>query len=369
MIRKAETADVEQVLQITGETISEIYSHYYAKGVVDFFQEHHCRENVLADIENGRVWLLETEGVAAGTVTIKENAVNRLFVLPKYQSHGYGSELMDFAEIQIAEIFDFVHIDSSLAAKEMYLKRGYKETKTCKIMAGNGDILIYDEMEKPVARTQSGINDNGKIFERRRNMFWDKVSGVYDLVETIYNGKVYRALGARIAQEIGQSDIVLECACGTGAISRYLAPKCKKLIATDFSRGMLKQTSKNCRKFNNITKRRADMTQLKCRDNRFDEVVAGNVIHLLEEPYAAIKELERVCKPGGKIIVPTYINASNGVNKRAVRLLELAGVNFKRQFDIHSYRKFFEDAGYENVSFDIVDGRMPCALAVITKPL
>lgn len=198
-------------------------------------------------------------------------------------------------------------------------------------------------------------------------MFWDKISGLYDLFETVYNGKVYRNLGERVAEEIGQNDIVLECACGTGAISKYIAPKCRQLIATDFAAGMLKQTAKNCRKYHNIKIRRADMTHLKCRDNRFDKVVAGNVIHLLEEPYAAIKELERVCKTGGKIIIPTYINASAGVNKKAVRLLEVAGANFKRQFDINSYKKFFETTGYTNVSYFIVDGRMPCAVAVITK--
>lgn len=198
-------------------------------------------------------------------------------------------------------------------------------------------------------------------------MFWDKASGVYDFMETVYNGKVFRELGERVAEEIGPNDIVLECACGTGAISKYIAPKCRQLIATDFSAGMLNQTAKKCQAYNNIIIKRADMTKLKCRDNRFDKVVAGNVLHLLEEPYNAIKELERVCKTGGKIIVPTYINASDGVNRKVVRFLELAGANFKRQFDIHSYKKFFEDAGYENVDYDIVQGRMPCAVAVITK--
>lgn len=198
-------------------------------------------------------------------------------------------------------------------------------------------------------------------------MFWDKVSGLYDFFETLYNGRVYRGLGERVAKEIEPEDVVLECACGTGAISRYLAPQCRFLIATDFSKGMLKQTAKNCRKYNNIKIKRADMTRLKCHDSRFDKVVAGNVIHLLEDPHAAIKELERVCKTGGKIIIPTYINASTGVNQKAVQLLELAGANFKRQFDIDSYKQFFADAGYQNVDFFIVEGRMPCAVAVITK--
>ena len=198
-------------------------------------------------------------------------------------------------------------------------------------------------------------------------MFWDKVSVLYDFFETVYNGKVYRGLGNKVAEEMEPGDIVLECACGTGAISKCIAPKCRQLIATDFSIGMLKQAKRNCRNYHNVTVKRADMTQLRCRNDRFDKVVAGNVLHLLPDPYAAVKELERVCKPGGKIIIPTYINASEGVNSKAVRLLEIAGADFKRQFDIQSYRDFFEEAGYRNVNLYIVDGRMPCAVAVIVK--
>ena len=52
-------------------------------------------------------------------------------------------------------------------------------------------------------------------------MFWDKVSNFYDLFETVYNGKVYRGLGEKVSEEIDENDVVLECACGTGAISKY----------------------------------------------------------------------------------------------------------------------------------------------------
>ncbi len=197
-------------------------------------------------------------------------------------------------------------------------------------------------------------------------MFWDKVSGLYDFVETVYNGKVYRSLGKTVAAQIEQEDVVLECACGTGAISRYIAPKCRQFIVTDFSKGMLRQAAKKCRNFENITIKRANMTQLKCQDSRFDKVVAGNVLHLLEEPCAAVKELERVCKTGGKIIIPTYINAHQGVNQYAVRLLERVGVDFKRQFNLDSYKKFFQDAGYKKVDYIVINGRMPCAVAIIT---
>ena len=79
-------------------------------------------------------------------------------------------------------------------------------------------------------------------------MFWDKVSPLYDLFESVYNGKVYGGTGKKVSEVIEPSDIVLECACGTGAISQYIAPKCRRLIATDFSTGMLRQAKKKCRK-------------------------------------------------------------------------------------------------------------------------
>ncbi len=54
-------------------------------------------------------------------------------------------------------------------------------------------------------------------------MFWDKVSGLYDLFENIYNRKVYTGTGKKVAKYIDSQDEVLECACGTGAISIYIA--------------------------------------------------------------------------------------------------------------------------------------------------
>ena len=196
-----------------------------------------------------------------------------------------------------------------------------------------------------------------------------RCSGIklYDLFEKRYNGKVYSDTGAKVAEFIELTDTVLECACGTGAISIYIAPKCRRLIATDFAAGMLRQAAKKCRKYENVVFRKADITHLKCKDGRFDKVVAGNVIHLLPNPEQAMQELARVVKPGGQIIIPTYINMSKGTGTAAVKFITLLGADFKRQFDLNSYKQFFANMGYENVAYHVVDGRMPCAIAVITK--
>lgn len=196
-------------------------------------------------------------------------------------------------------------------------------------------------------------------------MFWDKVAGLYDLFENIYNKNVYSGTGKKVAEFISDDDIVLECACGTGAISIYIAPVCRKLWATDFSVGMLKQARRKLKSYENVTFKKADITALKVKDNSFDVVVAGNVIHLLSDPKAAMEELMRVCKDGGKLIIPTYINESEGTNQLAVRFLEKLGASFKRQFDAASYEAFFSEMGFQNVTYEIVEGRMSCDIAII----
>ena len=199
-------------------------------------------------------------------------------------------------------------------------------------------------------------------------MFWDKVAVFYNVFEKIYNGKVNRQLCTEVANMMEHSDRVLECACGTGMITKYIALKCKELIATDFSTGILKQAKRNCKNLSNVKIKKANIMELKYKDEVFDKVVAGNVIHLLDEPYAALAELERVCKKGGKIIIPTYVNNENeGKPSIFVKIIEKFGAGFKYQFDYNTYKDLFVKAGYSSVEYKLVRGKIPCAIAVITK--
>ncbi|MBO4878049.1 MAG: class I SAM-dependent methyltransferase [Ruminococcus sp.] len=194
-------------------------------------------------------------------------------------------------------------------------------------------------------------------------MFWDSVSRYYDFAEFVLNRRCFTALGKAVASEIESNDVVFECACGTGAITKHIAPVCRYVVAADLSAGMLKQAEKNCRGLKNISFKKADIMSLNCPDDHFDKVVAGNVIHLLDDPEGAVRELVRVCRPGGKIIIPTYIN----IGHRTHEMLSKTGLEFKRSFDVDTYKEFFAGAGYENVSYFVIDGKVPCEVAVITK--
>lgn len=199
-------------------------------------------------------------------------------------------------------------------------------------------------------------------------MFWDNVAGVYDVFVNVINRKTHLKLKKIVSDLIERDDVVLECACGTGLLSGVIAPKCRHLTASDFSERMLRKAEKNCRALRNITYARADITALSFADGSFDKVVAGNVIHLLDRPMAALGELSRVCKDGGMLIIPTYMNRdANGKTSGFAGAVGKAGADFKRQFTADSYRRFFQEAGYPDVKVFLADGRIPCAVAVMRK--
>ncbi len=199
-------------------------------------------------------------------------------------------------------------------------------------------------------------------------MFWDNVAWIYDVFADVINRKANKKLCAVVGGLISPTDSVLECACGTGLLSGAIAKNCKTLVATDFSAKMLKRAEKKHRQYRNIKFAQADILQLRFPDAAFDAVVAANVIHLLDAPYQALQELWRVCKPDGRIILPTYMNKTDKGKTNAVSgAIGKAGADFKRAFTPESYKQFFAAAGYTDAAYTLCEGRIPCAVAVLQK--
>ena len=255
--------------------------------------------------------------------------------------------------------FAFAHIDKccNSFAKQRPVDpkapfNGYNETDDTR---QNADMYL-----------EKAVDLRGVYTEKTR--FWDKMAAIYDLFPKVFNRRSTQKLCAFVANEVNKTDCVLECACGTGMLTEYLAPLCGKLYATDLSLEMLKKSDKKCRKFKNVKFKRADITKLKFPDNYFDTVIAANVIHLLDSPQTALNELLRVCRPGGKVIIPTYIakntTAATGI---CIKAISKAGADFKKVFSYDEYKKFFADNGVKNADFLLIEGRVPCAVVVIVK--
>lgn len=149
---RAREEHIDTVFELVQQTIKTIYPKYYPKEVVDFFGQHHSKENIEADIRNGYVSVLIVNGQIIGTGSYKDNHITRVYVLPDYQGQGYGSYIMEALENEIAKTYDIVYLDASLPACRLYDHRGYN-TKIHKSQdVENGVFLVYEVMEKDLIK-------------------------------------------------------------------------------------------------------------------------------------------------------------------------------------------------------------------------
>lgn len=200
--------------------------------------------------------------------------------------------------------------------------------------------------------------------------FWDRIARVYDLAERT-NKKANTEAVQKAAALTPRGARVLDCAAGTGEFSLALAPRAGTVLCTDLSRSMLDRAAAKAEKrgLSNLTFAVRDLTALPDPDGAFDVAVAANVLHLLPEPEKAVAELWRVTAPGGKLILPTYLQGEAGPGFRLlIALYKLLGFRPRYFFTLDSYAEFFRHCGL-TAQVTRVDGCLPVGFAVLSKPL
>ena len=196
--------------------------------------------------------------------------------------------------------------------------------------------------------------------------FWDRIAGLYDLAESI-NGKVYREMCAITSRLVPEGANVLDCAAGTGELSLAAAAKAKSVLCTDLSENMLKTAQKKAKDQNadNIAFEARNIFDLKDPDCTYDIVIAGNVLHLLKNPQGAVRELFRVLKPGGKLLLPTF--TTKGHCESILNLYKRLGFDPSENYTPSEYKKMLETCGCGRVRTKLIKGLIPCCYAVIIK--
>ena len=119
----------------------------------------------------------------------------------------------------------------------------------------------------------------------------------------------------------------------------------------------------------NIGFARRDITALPDPESSFDAVIAANVLHLLPQPKIAVRELWRVTAPGGRLILPTYLQGKVGAAYGTmIKIYQGVGFHYEHAFTPETYRAFLEGLGLGPVTVEVVEGRVPEGIAVLEKP-
>lgn len=200
--------------------------------------------------------------------------------------------------------------------------------------------------------------------------FWDRVAGLYDLVEHS-NSAVNAAAAARVAQLVPAGAKVLDCAAGTGLFSLAAAERAGSVLCTDQSKAMLRQARKKAARkgLKNVSFAQRDIAALPDPDGSFDVVIAANVLHLLGAPEAAARELWRVTAPGGRLILPTYLQGKVGAAYGTmIKIYQGVGFHYEHAFTPETYREFLERLNLAPVSLEVVEGKVPEGIGVLEKP-
>jgi SAM-dependent methyltransferase len=107
---------------------------------------------------------------------------------------------------------------------------------------------------------------------------------------------------------------ILDAACGDGRYSRFLlrwADPDATLTSFDLSRGMLRRARARLQS-DRITQVVADVTKLPYADQCFDAIVCGWVLEHLPDPSPGLRELARVLRPDGRVLLLTTEDTSLG---------------------------------------------------------
>lgn len=199
--------------------------------------------------------------------------------------------------------------------------------------------------------------------------FWDKVAKYYDIAEA-FNGKVYREMCELTAKLVPLHSSVLECAGGTGELSVAAAAKAVTVLCTDNSEKMLEVAREKARKkgIENIWFNRQNIFHLDACDETYDVVIAGNVLHLLDEPENAVRELYRVTKRGGRILLPTFVTrGSSKISSAMLGVYKKLGFSPSTEYTPRSYVFMLKGCNCGTVKAKLIKGTIPCCYAVIIK--
>ena len=193
------------------------------------------------------------------------------------------------------------------------------------------------------------INDKMTAQTRAR---YQRIAPIYDRMETMSERR-FRTWRPQVWSLV-QGPKVLEVGVGTGKNMPYY-PQGLAITAIDLTPGMLERAKTRAQALNlDVDLQLGDVQALDFPDNIFDEVVATCVFCSVPDPVLGLREIARVVKPGGQVLLLEHMRAANpllgllmdvlnpvvvrmmgaNINRRTVENVQKSGLQLVRTEDM-----------------------------------
>ncbi len=137
---------------------------------------------------------------------------------------------------------------------------------------------------------------------------FDAIAARYDLINRVLSGGLDQRWRARAVRslDLQPTDTLVDLCTGTADVALAAAPRAGRVIGVDFSHEMLRLGLEKVRSRalgNRIALARGDATALPLGASSADAAVISFGIRNVQEPAAALRELARVLRPGGRLAI------------------------------------------------------------------
>ena len=196
---------------------------------------------------------------------------------------------------------------------------------------------------------------------------YERLSPVYDVVygATLQPGR--RRAMARLSPGRGES--IREIGVGTGLTAAAYPPWCR-VVAIDVSWHMIERARARLARHpvDSVTLCRMDAAHLAFPEASFDAIYAPYVINVVPDPVRVAKEMLRVCRPGGRLVLLNHFDRRDRPSRALDRFVGLlasltSGVNW--DLDLQT---FLHETGLAPRSLETVNLLSVSSVIVCHKP-
>jgi ArsR family transcriptional regulator len=261
--------------------------------------------------------------------------------------------LLEAEELSVGEVARVVQMPQSTVSRQLkvlseggWLARRSEGTATLYRMVLD-DLGVWDRSVWLSVR--EGLGDGPEHREDARRLrgvlaarrldsqaFFGRVAGEWDDVRNDLFGRGFTA--PALLALLPRDWVVADVGCGTGNVAELLAPWVKRVIAVDRSEPMLEAARKRLAGAKNVEFVAGEASALPLKTGSADAAVSVLVLHHLAEPAAALREMARVVRPGGSVLIVDMVEHGREEYRRTMGHVHLG-------FSRAAVEGMFRDAG------------------------